>query len=328
MTKPTRPSGQPPYLRIVTELRGRITAGELTPGDRVPSTRQLAKEWGVALATATRALTTLRLEGYVETRPRVGTVVAGTVRAAPPVARPVRQPAPAPVPEGELTRERIIAAAIALADAEGLSALSMRAVAARLGVAVMSIYRYIRGKDDLVLLMADAAYGEESYPTDVPQGWRPRIELSARTLWILYRRHPWLAQVGSLTRPLLAPNLLVHGEWMLSALDGHGLDATTLFDLHVLLYSHVQGLAVHLEWEAQAEAATGQSEDQRMDSLSPTLAGLRESGRFPTFARVVTSFDDDGYDLRLDALFESGLGALLDGLTPLIEGGSTVGPST
>lgn len=326
MTKPTGPSDQPPYLRIAAELRGRIADGDLAPGDRIPSTRQLAREWGVALATATRALTTLRLEGYVEARPRVGTVVAGTVRTARPVSRPVRRQTSGSVPEGELTRERIVAAAVALADAEGLSALSMRAVAARLGVAVMSTYRYVRSKDDLVLLMADAAYGEESYPTDVPEGWRPRVELGARTLWTLYRRHPWLAQVGSLTRPLLAPNLIVHGEWMLSALDGHGLDATTVFDVHVLLYSQIQGLAVHLEWEAQAEAATGQSEDQWMDSLTPAMAGLRESGRFPTFTKVVTSFDDGGYDLRLDALFESGLKALLDGLTPLIEGGSTPGP--
>ncbi|MBC3992979.1 winged helix-turn-helix transcriptional regulator, partial [Streptomyces sp. AC563] len=76
MTKPTGAPDQPPYLRIVGELRRRIAEGELTPGDRVPSTRQIAREWGVALATATKALTTLRLEGLVVTRPRAGTVVA------------------------------------------------------------------------------------------------------------------------------------------------------------------------------------------------------------------------------------------------------------
>ncbi|WP_382466479.1 TetR/AcrR family transcriptional regulator C-terminal domain-containing protein [Streptomyces noursei] len=100
---------------------------------------------------------------------------------------------------------------------------------------------------------------------------RSRIELGARALWSLYRKHPWLAQLGPLTRPLLVPNLMVHGEWVLGALDGHGLAPTTLFDIHVLIYSHVQGLAVHLELEAHAEAATGQSEDQWMDSRAPTL---------------------------------------------------------
>ncbi|MEV0844320.1 TetR/AcrR family transcriptional regulator C-terminal domain-containing protein [Streptomyces sp. NPDC049954] len=320
MTNPTGASGQPPYLRIVAGIRRRIIDGELGPGDPVPSTRRIAREWGVALATATKALTTLRLEGLVETRPRTGTVVAETA----PVTPPRRHSPPAPSCEQELTLDRIVRTALGIADTEGLSALSMRGVAARLGVAAMSPYRYVPSKDDLVLLMADAALGEETYPADTPEGWRSRIELGARTLWALYRRHPWLAQLGSLTRPLLVPNLMVHGEWVLSALDGHGLDPTTLFDIHVLIYSHVQGLAVHLEWEAHAEASTGQSEDQWMDSRAAVLRELVESGRFPTFTKVVGGFGD-GYDLRLDALFESGLKALLDGLTPLVEGHEAVG---
>ncbi|MEU9126393.1 TetR/AcrR family transcriptional regulator C-terminal domain-containing protein [Streptomyces sp. NPDC048506] len=315
MTDPTGASGQPPYLRIVAGIRRRIMDGELGPGDRVPSTRQIAREWGVALATATKALTTLRLEGLVETRPRTGTVVAG----AAPVAPSRRHSPPDPPSEQELTLDRIVRTAIDIADAEGLSALSMRGVAARLGVAAMSPYRYVPSKDDLVLLMADAAFGDEAPPADAPEGWRSRIELGARTLWTLYRRHPWLAQLGSLTRPLIVPNLLAHCEWALSALDGHGLDPTTLFDIHVLLYSHVQGLAVHLEWETHAEASTGQSEDQWMDSRAPALQELLASGRFPTFAKVVRAFDG-GYDLRLDAVFESGLKVFLDGLTPIVEG--------
>ncbi len=319
MTKTTDTVGDPPYLRIVAAIRRRIADGELAPGDRVPSTRQIAGEWGVALATATKALTTLRLEGLVVARPRIGTVVAGTAPAAP--AR--RRPSPVPDPERELSLDRIVRTAIDIADTEGLPALSMRGVAARLGVAAMSPYRYVPSKDDLILLMADTAFGEESYPANAPEEWRSRIELGARTLWTLYRKHPWLAQIGSLTRPLLVPNLMVHGEWVLRALDGHGLDPTKLFDIHVLLYSHVQGLAVHLEMEAHAAAATGQSEDQWMDSRTPALRELVQSGRFPTFTKVVGAFED-GYDLRLDALFEFGLKALLDGLTSIVEGQEAV----
>lgn len=310
--------GGPPYLRIVAEIRRRIADGELAPGDRIPSTRRIAEEWGVALATATKALTTLRLEGLVEARPRIGTVVAGAAR--PPAATPAAPgPAKEPKPEPELNLDRIVRTAIGIADAEGLTALSMRGVAARLGVAPMSTYRYVPSKEELVLHMADAAFGEETYPADAPGGWRARVELGARAMWRLYRKHPWLAQLGSLSRPLLVPRLLVHGEWILAALDGHGLAPTELFDIHVLIYSHVQGLAVHLEREAHAEAATGQSEDQWMDSRAPDLRSLAESGRFPTFAKVVGAFED-GYDLDLDALFERGLTALLDGLTPLVEG--------
>ncbi|MFI7352929.1 TetR/AcrR family transcriptional regulator C-terminal domain-containing protein [Streptomyces avidinii] len=327
MTQTTGAAGDPPYLRIVAAIRRRIADKELRPGDRVPSTRQIASEWGVALATATKALTTLRLEGLVEARPRVGTVVAGGNPLAP-AAAPRTRPSPAanaanapaaPASEQELTLDRIVRSAIDIADAEGLAALSMRGVAARLGVATMSTYRYVPSKEDLILLMADAAYGEESNPADAPAHWRARIEVGARTLWRVYRKHPWLTRISSLTRPLLLPNLLVHGEWMLAALDGHGLDPHTLFDIHVLLYSHVQGMAVHLDMEADAEAATGQSEDQWMDSRAPVLQELVDSGRFPTFAKVVGSFED-GYDLRLDALFELGLRALLDGLTPVVEG--------
>ncbi|MFK0050501.1 TetR/AcrR family transcriptional regulator C-terminal domain-containing protein [Streptomyces sp. NPDC090741] len=330
MTHPTGAQGEPPYLRIAGEIRRRITDGELAPGERVPSTRQVAREWDVAMATAAKALTALRLEGLVETRPRAGTVVA----APAPVAAARRRPSSgssgssaSPTSstssvltfEGDLTLDRIVRAAIDIADAEGLSALSMRGVAARLGVAAMSPYRHVPSKDDLVLLMADAAFGEESYPADAPEGWRSRIELGGRTLWALYRRHPWLAQLSSLTRPLLVPNLMVHGEWVLAALDGHGLDPETLFDIHVLLYSHVQGLAVNLEWEAHAEATTGQSEDEWMENRAPTLRTLMESGRFPAFTKALGAFEN-GYDLRLDALFELGLKALLDGLTPLVEG--------
>ncbi|MEV0414281.1 TetR/AcrR family transcriptional regulator C-terminal domain-containing protein [Streptomyces sp. NPDC050448] len=314
MRKTTYTAGDPPYLRIVAAIRRRIADGELAPGDRVPSTRQIAGEWGVALATATKALTALRLEGLVEARPRIGTVVAGTAPAAP--AR--RRPSPGANSEQELSLDRIVRTAIEIADAEGLTALSMRGVAARLGVAVMSTYRYVPSKEDLVLYMADAAFGEESYPADAPEDWRTRIELGARTLWSLYRKHPWLAQLGCLTRPLLVPNLMVHGEWALGALDGHGLAPTTLFDIHVLLYSHVQGLAAHLESEAHAEAATGQSEDQWMDSRAPALRELVGSGRFPTFTKLVGTFED-GYDLNLDALFAFGLKALLDGLAPIVE---------
>jgi len=222
---------EPPYLRIVADIRRRIADGELAPGAPVPSTRRISREWGVALATATKALTTLRMEGLVETRPRVGTVVAGRPAPGSPgprTPRTTRATVPSSSPDHELSRERIVRTAIEIADAEGLSALSMRGVAARLGVAAMSPYRYVDGKDDLVLLMADAAFGEADYPATPPDDWRARLELGARTLWRLYRRHPWLAQLGPLTRPLMLPNLMVHAEWMLGALDGWELPVWAL----------------------------------------------------------------------------------------------------
>lgn len=291
----------PPYQRIVADITRRITDGELAPGDRVPSARQVAKEWEVALATATKALTALRQEGLVEARPRVGTVVASRSR-----------PRPAAAPEGELTRDRVVRAAIAIADTEGLAALSMRGVAARLGVAAMSPYRHVASKGDLVLLMADAVFGAKPLPARPPADWRTRVEVGVRAMWELHREHPWLAQLGPLSRPLVVPNLLAYSEWVLGGLDQLGLDPTTTFDLNILLYSHVLGLSVHLEREASAEGATGLSTEQWMDGQARTIGRL--APKHPTFARLMAGFAETGYDLDLDALFELGLRSILDGL--------------
>ncbi|MDH6706742.1 AcrR family transcriptional regulator [Kitasatospora sp. MAA19] len=336
----SKPEPAPPYRRIADEIGRRIADGTLAPGGRVPSTRQIAREWNVALATATKVLTTLRLEGLVETRPRVGTVVATGSDAGPGIAAgsasrlapgPAsgsatakalrRRPAdPAAPSSAELTRERIVRAAVEIADGEGLAALSMRSVAARLGVAAMSPYRYVGGKDDLVLLMADSVFGEEGYPAEPSGPWRARLELGAHTLWRIYRRHPWLAQVGALTRPLMLPALMVHAEWALAALDGHDLAPETMLDLHVLLYCYVQGIAVHLERESQAEAGTGLTGDQWMDSQGPAMAAIVSGTRYPVFARVAGSFGKgNGYDLDLDTLFAFGLRPLLDGVAAMIE---------
>lgn len=316
-----------PYARIVADLRRRIADGELAPGDRVPSTRQLAKEWGVALATATKALAVLRADGIVAARPRVGTVVASPrVRGGtgPGTARRSRAEN-RPGGERDLGRDQVVRAAIGVADAEGLAALSMRSVAARLGAATMTAYRYVNSKDELVLLMADTVLGELSLPRDPDEGrpgdWRSRLELGARALWAVHRAHPWLAQIGPLTRPLLLPSLIAYSEWMLGALDGHGLPPETMLNLNALLYSHIQGIAIQWEGEALAQSSSGLSENEWMERQAATLTSLTDSGAYPTFTRVLGSLGEEGYDLRLDELFELGLGSMLDGVAVLVERG-------
>lgn len=311
----------PPYLRVAAEIRRRIADGELAPGDRVPSTRQIAKEWNVALATATKALTTLRQEGLVRAKPRVGTVVA-----APPGHPESTDPPTAPATERELTRERIVRTAVEIADADGLTAVSMRSVTARLKVATMSAYRHVTSKDDLVLLMADTVFSELDLGAEAGAPWRARLEKGARALWALHRAHPWLAQIGPLTRPLILPNLMAYSEAMLHALDGHGLAPTTMLNVNVLLYGHVQGLAIQLEREVQARRSTGLSEDQWLATRAPTLASLTASGDYPTFTRVIEALGDSGYDLDLDELFELGLSSILGGVTALIDDRATGGP--
>ncbi|WP_269844656.1 TetR/AcrR family transcriptional regulator C-terminal domain-containing protein [Actinophytocola xanthii] len=117
-----------------------------------------------------------------------------------------------------------------------------------------------------------------------------------------------------MTRPLPLPNLAVHAEWNLSALDCLGLSATEMCDLHALLFSHIQGVAIHLEREQHALGASGMSEDEWMDKQAPALGTITGTGRYPTFARMLTTLTEQGYDLLLDDLFELGQRLLLDGL--------------
>lgn len=289
------------YLQIVDDIRRRIESGALAAGDRVPSTRQITRTWGVAMATATKALAALQQEGLVRAVPGVGTVVAA-------------RPAPA-VPARELTQERILSTATRIADTEGLAAVSMRRLATELGVATMALYRHVRGKGELVQLMADRAYGEARLPAEPPTGWRAQIETSLRLQWAAHRRHPWLAHAFPLTRPQYLPNGMAHTEWLMRAVSGLGLDANTVLHVSVSLAGFIRGIAVNLEPEAQAIQDTGITDDEWMRAQERTYAELFASGAYPTMAAVLAQ---PGLDLDLDSLFEFGLRRQLDGIAALV----------
>ncbi|CAM5679458.1 hypothetical protein SALBM135S_05028 [Streptomyces alboniger] len=202
---------EPPYLRIAGDIRRRIASGELAPGARVPSTRRITQEWGVAMATATKALATLNQEGLVRAVPGVGTVVSGPGRERP---RP---------PHHGLTLDRIIRAAIALVDAEGLAALSMRRVATDFGVSTMALYRHVASKGELVRLMSEAGVRRRTARARDrgagARGWKR----GGAVVGSLYQRHPWLARaMAALTRPMASPHAMRYTERVLSTLDGLG----------------------------------------------------------------------------------------------------------
>ena len=302
----------PPSARVAADIRRRITSGELHDGDRVPSTREITKQWGVAMATATKALVLLRDEGLVRAQSGRGTVVAtpaardgGVPHAA---RRRVREA------DQELTQADVVRAAIHIADTEGLSVLSMRRVASALDIATMTLYRYVPSKYELVVMMADAVFAESPPPADAPRGWRDRFELIARLQWSGYRLHPWLAQVISFTRPEPTPHALPNTEWALAALEGLGLDASTMLYLVVTLFGYVRGTAVALELEAEAVRATGLSDEEWMHGQELRMAAIMESGRFPALSRVIMH----DIDFNLEDFFEFGLQRLLDGMAVLI----------
>lgn len=140
------------------------------------------------------------------------------------------------------------------------------------------------------------------------------MERAARTLWTTFRRHPWLAQVFPVTRPMPLANLLAHSEQMHAALGPFGLDATARLDVLVMVYTHIQGLAIHLERETQAHEASGLSDEEWMARNTHVMEALAASGRYPGYTRMIREFGDAGYDLDLDKIFELGLRTLLDGL--------------
>ncbi|MEU1123022.1 TetR/AcrR family transcriptional regulator C-terminal domain-containing protein [Streptomyces sp. NPDC005899] len=295
-----------PYLRIAGDLRRRIVSGELAPGDRVPSTRRITREWGVAMATATKALAVLNQEGLVRAVPGVGTVVAEHVRERGGTAS-----------RRGLDRERIVGAAIALVDAEGLAALSMRRVATEFGTSTMALYRHVPSKGELIRLMSEAVFG--GAPADPPPaGWRPRLEREARWLWSQYEQHPWLARaMAALTRPLASPHAMRYTERVLSALKGLGLTPTQMLHVHLTLLGFTQGIAMAVELESQARQDTGMTAEEWMESVEPRMEAIQTVAAYPILS---TLFGEDGFELELDALFEFGLARVLDGVEVLVSG--------
>ncbi|MFO0749678.1 MAG: TetR/AcrR family transcriptional regulator C-terminal domain-containing protein [Myxococcota bacterium] len=282
--------------RIAAELRARIRSGKLAPGERLPSVRALVAEHGVALATATKALAVLKKEGLVRVKPGVGTLVRGAGEAA-----------------ADPPRARIVEAAIAIADDEGTDALSMRLLARELGLPTMSLYRHVASKDELLIMMADAVLAESPPPRPAKArarlGWRARLEQLARAQWAGYRRHPWLPALLSMTRPAAMKHGMAHTEHVMAALADAGIATADLLRTGVAFLAYVRGMAVSLEAEERAEQDSGMSNAEWMRAQEPAFAPLVAA--YPTLARLAALPDSD---MSLDALFETGLALVLDGL--------------
>ncbi|WP_174567732.1 TetR/AcrR family transcriptional regulator [Nocardia altamirensis] len=160
------------------------------------------------------------------------------------------QPRPKRGPKPALSLAGIVAEAIAIADAEGLTNLSMQRLAERLGFTKMSLYRYVPGKEQLTALMLDAAMGTPPDTTAVQQdsseeGWRSGLRLWAETIFAQYMAHPWAIELTTGRRPF-GPNELGWTESALVALADTGLTGSERLDTIVLLNGHAHSLAQQL----------------------------------------------------------------------------------
>ncbi len=178
-----------------------------------------------------------------------------------------------------LTLKGIVAAAIDIADTDGVDALSMRNVAERLGVGTMSLYTHVPGKADLIDLMFDTAYGElyESVegPLQQPGGWRGALQFIAKQNWDLYHRHPWMLQAAT-GRSVLGPHAAIKYEAELRPLDKLGLSDVEM-DLDKLIDPARFPVATRVGTSAGQEYQSASSPEFAFTfGLERILAGIAE----------------------------------------------------
>jgi AcrR family transcriptional regulator len=244
-----------------------------------------------------------------------GTVTAGaplpeTVAAAWGVReRPHKGPRPA------LSLARIVDAAVRVADAEGLGAVSMGRVAAELGAAPMSLYRHLSGKEELLTLMVDAAWGDP--PEEAGEGWRAGLSRWAWAMRAGVRRHPWVVRIPLNGLPIM-PHEVAWFERALACLHQTGLAEAQKASVIMLLGGYVRNQATT---DADIEAAiraSGKNPSEWMASYPRMLASLTDPQRFPALATFLAAGVFDAAD-DPDDEFTFGLDRILDGTEVLVQ---------
>ncbi|MEV0777244.1 TetR/AcrR family transcriptional regulator [Streptomyces sp. NPDC050433] len=223
-------------------------------------------------------------------------------------------------PKPGLTLDRIVTAAVEIADAEGLAAVSMRRLSTELGAGTMSLYRHVPGRAELVDLMLDRVQGDkarrprlsETGTADAPPGWRKTVETAAREELALYQAHPWLLSVNQ-TRPVLGPGAVGGMESMLAGIKDMGLTSPELVSVIIMVSGYVSGVARTRVQSVEARTVTGLSDDEFWQAQEPILTAVMTSGRYPLMAAL----GEDAFGPDFDH-FEFGLQRLLDGLSVLV----------
>lgn len=216
-----------------------------------------------------------------------------------------REPS-APRRSAGLSRERIVDAAIAVADADGLGSLSMARLAERLGCGTMSLYRHVANKDELLTFMLSAATRQP--PTLDLSDWRAALSDWAMGLWQLYHRHPWILQ-ASVAGPPADPGQVAWLDAGLAALGRTGLaERDKLAAVLVVLHFARGAAAVHLE------ASHVDTPD-----YPALLRRVIDTDRYPALSAALADgvFDDADNDREAD--FRSGLRQLLDGIATRVK---------
>jgi AcrR family transcriptional regulator len=223
-----------------------------------------------------------------------------------------------------LSRDEIVRAAIAVADAEGPDAISMRRIARELNAGAMSLYWHVASKEELLDLMIDAVAGELETPE--PSGdWRGDLEAIARNERTALHRHRWAMDfMGG--RPPMGPNSLRNAERGLTALGALGLPKAEAIRILMTVATYVMGAVLRerqemrgeQDWKRQLE---GLGEEETRKLLAEYFDWLRASGRYPRLMEMVDEgVDPDAPETR-DERFEFGLQCMLDGIAARLAAG-------
>jgi len=241
-----------------------------------------------------------------------GSVLPDSIAAAWGVReRPHKGPKPA------LSLERIVAAAVRIADADGLDAVSMGRVAAELGAAAMSLYRHVSAKEELLDLMVDAALGDSPDPLADGEGWRSGLSRWAWAMRASIRRHPWAIRIPLDSLPIL-PHAVAWFEHALACMQDTRLTEARKASVIMLLSGYVRNLAATEADITAAVMASGLSPDEWMASYPRMLSQLTDPRRFPALTAFIAAGVFDQAD-DPDDEFVFGLDRILDGITVLIQ---------
>ncbi len=216
-----------------------------------------------------------------------------------------------PGPKPGLSAKRIARAAIRVADAEGLAAVSMQRIAREVRVTTMALYRYFSNKAELVDLMIDNAGGPPPDLDEVSAEWRPRIEEWTRRCSSIYRMHPWFLEATA-GRRIMGPNELGWVESALKVLGETGLSAYEQHQVFLVLMGHVRSNA-----EFAAGMAKGLSGERWIASMRKLLKDRRDQ-----YPALVAAIDAGAFGKsRRDGL-SFGLKCILDGVELLMKRGT------
>ncbi|GAB3435472.1 TetR/AcrR family transcriptional regulator [Phycicoccus ginsengisoli] len=224
-------------------------------------------------------------------------------------------------PRRARTVDDVVDAALSLADAEGLAAVTMRALATRLGTSPMTLYTYVPGRPELLDLMADSLYlAMPREPWRRGSSWRDRLTRVAEDNRSLLAAHPWLAEIASLSRPPLGPGQLAKYEHELAAFDDSGLDDVTVDAALTYLLGFVvaHGRAAHDAERAVRDST--QTDEQWWAANQPLLATVLDPDAYPRAVRVgAAAGAAQAGAWSAEHAWRFGLACTLDGLAGLIE---------